>query len=128
MDVSKLEQGTDFYAEVLVTNPGYRGWYKEMALTQIFPSGWKIHNTRMDESASAIKSSAPIYQDIRDDRVYTYFNINAGKSMTFRIILNAAYTGRFYLPTVACEAMYDNTVSALKPTRWVEVEKPGGAL
>jgi len=125
IDVSNLEQGTDFYAEVTITNPGYRGWYKEMALTQIFPSGWEIHNTRMDESQSALKSDVPTYQDIRDDRVYTYFNIGAGKTMTFHVILNAAYIGKFYLPTVACEAMYDNTVSARKPGEWVEIKKPG---
>jgi len=125
LDVSKLEQGTDFYASVTVTNPGYRGWYNNMSLSQIFPSGWEIHNTRMDESESAIKSDVPTYQDIRDDRVYTFFNIGAQKTMTFRVILNAAYIGRFYLPTIACEAMYDNTVSARKPGQWVEIVKPG---
>ena len=125
MDVSKLEQGTDFYAEVTVTNPGYKGWYNNMSLSQIFPSGWEIHNTRMDESESAVKSDVPTYQDIRDDRVYTFFNIGAQKTMTFRVILNAAYIGKFYLPTVACDAMYDNTVNARKPGQWIEIVKPG---
>ncbi|MBI2967202.1 MAG: hypothetical protein HYY40_05245, partial [Bacteroidetes bacterium] len=62
LDVTNLDQGTDFYAEVTISNPGTRGWYKEMALTQIFPSGWEIHNTRMDEGPSAIKSAAPTYR------------------------------------------------------------------
>jgi len=39
--------------------------------------------------------------------------------------LNAAYLGRFYLPTISTEAMYDNTVSARKPGKWVEVVKQG---
>jgi uncharacterized protein YfaS (alpha-2-macroglobulin family) len=122
----KLSQGTDFYAEVTITNPGIRGYYKEMALTQIFPSGWEIHNTRMDEAESTIRSSIPNYQDIRDDRVYTYFNISPNESKVFRVILNAAYLGRFYLPTVYTEAMYDNSINARKPGKWVEVVKPGG--
>jgi len=126
LDVSKLEQGTDFYAEVTVTNAGIKNnWYNEMALTQIFPSGWEIHNTRMDETESVIKSSYPTYQDIRDDRVYTYFNVGKGSPVTFRIILNAAYIGKFYLPTVLCEAMYDNTINARKPGQWIEIVKPG---
>jgi len=125
LDVSKLDQGTDFYAEVTITNPGYRGWYNNMSLSQIFPSGWEIHNTRMDESESAIKSDVPTYQDIRDDRVYTFFNIGPQKTVTLRVILNAAYIGKFYLPTIACDAMYDNTVSARKPGEWVEIKKPG---
>ena len=126
IDVSKLEQGTDFIAEVEISNPGTRGEYLQMALSQIFPSGWEIHNTRMDEAESVIKSDYPTYQDIRDDRVYTYFNISPYKTSTFRIVLNAAYVGRYYLPTIYCEAMYDNTINSRKPGKWVEVVKVGG--
>ncbi len=127
IDVTKLEQGTDFIAEVKITNPGVRGEYLQMALSQIFPSGWEIHNTRMDDAESVIKSDYPTYQDIRDDRVYTYFNISPYKTSTFRIVLNAAYIGKFYLPTIYCEAMYDNTINSRKPGKWVNVVKPGGA-
>ena len=100
IDVSKLEQGTDFIAEIQITNPGTRGEYLQMALSQIFPSGWEIHNTRMDDAESIIKSDYPTYQDIRDDRVYTYFNISPYKTSIFRIVLNAAYVGRYYLMTI----------------------------
>lgn len=125
IDVTKLEQGTDFIAEVEITNPGTRGEYMQMALSQIFPSGWEIHNVRMDEAESVIKSDYPTYQDIRDDRVYTYFDISPYKTKTFRIVLNSAYVGRYYLPTIYCEAMYDNTINSRKPGKWVEVVKPG---
>jgi uncharacterized protein YfaS (alpha-2-macroglobulin family) len=125
LDISKLEQGNDFIAEVEIANPGTRGEYAQMALSQIFPSGWEIHNTRMEEAESTVKSSYPTYQDIRDDRVYTYFNIPAAQKKTFRIVLNAAYVGRYYLPTVYCEAMYDNTINSRKPGKWVEVVKLG---
>ena len=126
IDVTKLEQGTDFIAEAKITNPGVRGEYLQMALSQIFPSGWEIHNTRMDDAESVIKSDYPTYQDIRDDRVYTFFDISPYKTKTFRIVLNAAYIGRYYLPTIYCEAMYDNTINSRKPGKWVEVVKPGG--
>jgi hypothetical protein len=42
-------------------------------------------------------------------------------------VLNAAYNGNFYLPTVYTEAMYDNNVSARQPGRWIDVVK-GGSL
>jgi len=64
------------------------------------------------------------YQDIRDDRVYTYFDIAKNKTKTYKVILNAAYLGRFYLPTVYCEAMYDNDINASKAGQWVEVVSP----
>jgi len=40
---------------------------------------------------------------------------------TYRVQLNAAYAGRYYLPTVGCEAMYDKRIRASTPGKWVEV-------
>ncbi len=121
IDISKLTQGTDFVAKVVVTNPGNRGYYSEMALSQIFPSGWEILNARMFDGEGAFKSSSSTYQDIRDDRVYTYFNIGSSQTYTYYIQLNASYLGRFFLPGTYCEAMYDNSITAGVNGKWVEV-------
>ncbi len=122
IDPSRLEQGADFVAQVAITNPGNRGIrYDEMALTQVFPSGWEVLNTRMSNIERFSGSATPDYQDIRDDRVYTYFDINRKSTQIYTIQLNAAYEGRYYLPTVSCEAMYDNTIHARQPGQWVEV-------
>ncbi|CAN5626581.1 MG2 domain-containing protein [soil metagenome] len=125
LDVSKLYQGSDFIAKVVIKNPGRRGRYTEMALTQIFPSGWEILNARMLGGEGAFKSSASTYQDIRDDRVYTYFNINQNETLTYYIQLNASYLGRYFLPGTFCEAMYDNSIAAGVSGKWVEVVAPG---
>jgi uncharacterized protein YfaS (alpha-2-macroglobulin family) len=121
----RLEQGTDFYAEVAIQNPGTMGNLKDLALTQIFPSGWEIINNRMAGETDGSHNQYIDYQDIRDDRVYSYFNLSRGNWTKFRVLLNAAYLGRFYLPPVACEAMYDNDVNARKSGQWVEVVLPG---
>lgn len=123
IDVSQLVQGTDFVAEVRVQHPGVRRNYKELALTQMFPSGWEIRNMRMEGESSVKSGSVPRYQDIRDDRVYSYFDIDRNHSKTFKIILNAAYVGKFYLPTVYCEAMYNNEINSQEGGYWVEVVK-----
>jgi uncharacterized protein YfaS (alpha-2-macroglobulin family) len=125
IDPSNLDQGADFMAEVQIKHPGMRGDYKEMALTQIFPSGWEIGNLRMDGVESDKKTDQPTYQDIRDDRVLTYFDLKRGESKTFKVLLNATYLGEFYMPTIVCEAMYDNKISARKAGRWVKVVEPG---
>jgi len=121
---TKIEQGSDFYTEVTVTNPGTRGDYKQMALTQIFPSGWEIHNTRMDNYESSFTSSSFSYQNIRDDRIYTYFDLGSNQSKTFKVMLNASYVGKYYLPTIYAEAMYDATINARQPGEWIEVVNP----
>ena len=126
VDPGQLAQGTDFLAEVTVTHPGapYSFYYEEMALDQIFPSGWEILNTRMDNLELFNNTARPEYEDIRDDRVYTFFDIGAGRSQTYRVRLNAAYQGRYYLPSVSCAAMYDHRIHAHQPGRWVEVVSP----
>ena len=123
IDISSLVQGTDFLAHVSVRNPFGVQLYKDMALSQVFPSGWEIHNTRMDQSGSVHAADKPSYQDIRDDRVYSYFDIKRQGSNTYIIQLNAAYVGKYYLPAVYCEAMYDETVNALIPGKWIEVRR-----
>jgi len=118
---SKLEQGKDFMAEVTITNPGLMGYYYNMALSHIFPSGWEIHNTRMDDSYGRVQMSAYDYQDFRDDRVYTFFSVGTNEKRTYKVLLNASYLGRFYLPTVSCAAMYDDAIYARTKGQWVEV-------
>jgi hypothetical protein len=126
-DISRVEQGADFVAEVTITHPGiFNGYLKELVLTQIFPSGWEIINSRMDNFEQFSNSSRPTYQDIRDDRVLSFFNISPNTSQTYRVVLNAAYPGRYYLPAVSCEAMYDNSVFARQAGRWVEVKSIAG--
>ena len=121
LDVTKLTQGSDFVAKVVIQNPGRRGYYSQMALSQIFPSGWEILNARMLGGEGAFKSSSSTYQDIRDDRVYTYFGIGSNETLTYYIQLNASYLGRFFLPGTYCEAMYDNSITSGVNGKWVEV-------
>lgn len=123
LNVKRIKQGTDFYAEVRITHPGVRPPYTDLALEQLFPSGWEIMNTRMDLVASTRSVDEPRYQDIRDDRVYSYFDLNRGETKVFRVMLHAAYTGTYFMPSVYCQPMYDNTVYAKEGSFWVEVVK-----
>ena len=123
VDAANLKQGTDFVAQVTIKNPGRRGKYDNMALTQIFPSGWEILNTRMMDNDEAFKSSPSDYMDIRDDRVNTYFSLPEGKEVTYFVMLNAAYLGKFYQPPAYCTAMYNSSISALAKGQWVNVVK-----
>lgn len=121
LKVDQLTQGTDFVAKVTVNNPGGFGTYTELALSQIFPSGWEIMNTRIWDEDSPFRSSTFDYQDIRDDRVYTYFDLGEKESRTYYVMLNAAYMGKYYLPMLNCEAMYDRGISASTSGKWIEV-------
>lgn len=110
LSVESLRQGSDFIAVVKVSNTSGIQDYNHLALTHILPSGWEIFNERLiqgDETRPAYT-----YQDLRDDRVLTYFDLGVSQSKTFRIRIQASYAGTFVLPAIQCEAMYDPTVYA----------------
>lgn len=123
VDVTKLEQGTNFIAVVTLKNPTARG-INNLVLTEIFPAGWEILNTRfLNEGAADKKTIGVNYQDIRDDKVYSYIDyLPSGRQVTVKINLCAVYPGRFYLPPVYCEAMYDNFTRANTEGKEVIVE------
>ena len=119
IDVKDLVQGTEFVALVRITNPSNRTNYEQMALNQIFPSGWEINNSRLDGDYD----NSTRYKDIRDDRVLSYYTLAPRESKTIRVTLNATYQGRFYLPALFSEAMYDHSIHAQIPGKWVEVRR-----
>jgi uncharacterized protein YfaS (alpha-2-macroglobulin family) len=124
IDVTKLTQGQDFVATVNITNLNNVS-INDVALTQIFPSGWDIVNTRFTDFGDTTISQAR-YTDIRDDRVNFYFDMNPkGKygTKTFTVMLNASYLGTYYLPGTQAEAMYDNDYLVRNKGQWVTVEK-----
>ncbi|MCB0601391.1 MAG: hypothetical protein KDC28_09190 [Saprospiraceae bacterium] len=123
LDPAQIKQGTDFKIVAKVTHQtGLRSMIRDLALTIGVPSGWEILPVRL----SAIDATTELnydYQDIRDDRVDTFFDLDAGQSKTFTILVHAAYAGRFRLPTQLVEAMYDHSIQATVPGGWVEVAR-----
>lgn len=121
IDVSQLRQGTEFVAKVRITHPGLRQRYDNLALNQVFPSGWEINNLRLQGTEQKLSGDQTTYQDIRDDRVYTYFDLMPGDSKTFKVSLTASFAGEYYLPATTCEAMYDHSIYARKKGQVVKV-------
>jgi uncharacterized protein YfaS (alpha-2-macroglobulin family) len=121
IDVSKLTQGTDFMATVTISNDRAI-FLGDVALTEIFPSGWEIVNTRFTDYGNA-ESSEARHTDIRDDRVNFYFDLPRRRSKTFNVLLNASYLGKYYLPGIQAEAMYDNDYFVRTKGQWIEVVK-----
>lgn len=121
VSVTKIAQGTEFYAEVTLTNRKNER-VENVALSQILPSGFEIVNTRYTDFGDATNTIAD-YIDIRDDRANYYFSLKANETRKFKILLNASYLGSYYLPGLQCEAMYDNDFLARTKGQWVEVIK-----
>ena len=108
---ASIRQGTEFTAVMHVANKSTSDDLKNVALTEIIPSGWETVNGRM--TGQDLPSDGKYdYLDIRDDRNVFYFSIPRGTYKEFRVRLRAAYEGDFILPSVTCEAMYAPAVHA----------------
>ncbi|HWV16495.1 MAG TPA: MG2 domain-containing protein [Cellvibrio sp.] len=134
LDIQKLPQGTDFVAEVTVSadfNSGLnRNKLEDIALSMVMPSGWQIRNERLEGNQLP---KGIDHMDIRDDRVLSYFglwrdyswsyryNERSQTSVTLRVILNASYAGKYYLPAWQAAPMYDEKIHARTKGYWVEV-------
>jgi uncharacterized protein YfaS (alpha-2-macroglobulin family) len=117
----RMVEGSTFYAVVDVRySSGVIKPLSNGALKQIFPSGWEITNLRLNNDPST-QSDPFVYQDIRDDRVYTFFHLKDRKISRYVIPLTATYRGTWYLPAQKAGDMYDGSFSATIPGKWVQV-------
>ena len=118
MDLDRIRQGQDLLITVTVKNMTRRN-LNNLALSHLLPSGFQIHNARYalpGQSAGLLD-----YQDVRDDGVYSYFNLKPEETKVVTIHVNASFAGRFYLPGVRAEAMYDADINASTIGQWISI-------
>ena len=133
LDPATLSLGDDFIVEAVVRNRSGQD-LSNLALTQIFPSGWEIANYRVgaelpkpsseDDTSRASAPAAPDlgyeYRDVRDDRVLTYFSMGATEVKTFKVYVNLSYAGTFFLPASTVQSMYSDHWQSVVPGRWLD--------
>jgi len=118
-DISQpVLQGSDIRITVTVKNETNRNT-KNIALTIPVAAGMEIFSAKEQPKS---KDSFD-YRDVRDDRIYYYFSLNKGKSKTFQLLVNASYQGRYYLPAINAEAMYDGKMQAREVGQWLNIVK-----
>ena len=118
IEIASISQGLDFVAAVRVKNLTRRT-LNNLVLNHLVAAGFQIKNPRF--TAEEGPAANVDYQDIRDDRVFTYFKLEPGSEKTFLVVLNASFRGRYYQPGLAVEAMYDAALHANSKGQWVEI-------
>jgi uncharacterized protein YfaS (alpha-2-macroglobulin family) len=119
----RIKQGDIVVAKITMTAIG--GNLDNVIITDMLPAGLEIENPRLG-SRSTIdwigkKNITPDYMDIRDDRLNIYLNLPKGKTREFYYMLRAVTAGRFVLPPIKGEAMYDPFQSAVANSGMVKV-------
>lgn len=126
IDPATLKKGDEFYIALKLSNLGAKP-VRNLALTQIIPSGWEIQNTRItndDEQGSQASpdrafmqaNNRASYMDIGRDRVSFFFDdwldfgSSAGAYNTHQVFIKCTATlaGEYILSQALAEAMYDS--------------------
>lgn len=113
VSLADIKMGDSFFVTITVENLQAKR-IENIALTFPIPTCWEIGNDRL-ASATGNGSSSFAYQDIRDDAVYTYFDLPAEGSVSYRFYATVAYQGDYVVPAVHVQAMYDNAIRAVYP-------------
>lgn len=114
-------QGDEITVVVTVTHAGHTGAYQNLALSYLFPSGFEFYNERLTTGKSPFTNCD--HADIRDDRLYLYFDLKQGEKKEFVFRFNAAYPGVFLVPAITCDAMYDQSIRAVWPGSRITIER-----
>lgn len=141
IDPATLKKGDEFYIALKLSNLGAKP-VRNLALTQIIPSGWEIQNTRItnddDQGSQASPDRAFMqannrasYMDIGRDRVSFFFDdwLDYGSGATTYnthqvfIKCTATLAGEYILSQALAEAMYDGEFFAKTSALAVRVEQ-----
>ena len=109
-----LPLNTTFKAKLTVRNTAGKN-LENVAITHILPAGWEV--------LSATPSGTIHYQDKRDDRILSYIDLlRTNETVTVDLTLSATYAGKYYLPAVQAEAMYEATIQGCTASGECEVK------
>ena len=84
------------------------------------------HHPRWKASVPRDPGAGWDFEDVRDDRVLRYFELAPRETKRFEVRLHATWVGRFYLPAIGVEPMYDGTRFANTAGRWIEIRDERG--
>jgi uncharacterized protein YfaS (alpha-2-macroglobulin family) len=116
------------YVEVQIQNKTSER-IQNIALVDRLPAGWEIENARLGRGGSVEWVSSDDlwkadYVNIRDDRMEVFGSLEAGESKKVVYAVRAVTAGKFTLPPVEAEAMYDPRIWAREGSAEVQVAGP----
>lgn len=116
------------YVELTLTNSGPER-VTNIALVDRIPAGWEIENPRLGRGSAP--EWVPVDQlwgfdhmDLRDDRLEVFGHLEKGQSATVVYAVRATTAGRFTIPPVEAEAMYDPRIWARQDGAEIFIDGP----
>ncbi len=116
------------YTELVIRNKTAER-IDNIALVDRFPSGWEIENPRLGRGTTAefIDTEqvwAADYMNIRDDRIEVFGALKPYETRKIYYASRAVLAGRFAIPPVEAEAMYDPRIWAREVGGVTNIKSP----
>lgn len=123
IDVNNTKMGNVIYEKITLQ---LLNQTNHIAISQILPGGWEPINLRFLKQSLpqwASDSYNPSYIDIRDDRVNIFIDFpNYQNYFNFYIPIKVVTKGKFIIPPITSQAMYNPEFFAILPQGYVNVE------
>jgi uncharacterized protein YfaS (alpha-2-macroglobulin family) len=126
IDPKSVKQGEFLIVEIKIkSSPGL----ENLAVTDLLPAGLEIENPHLDTSEqdngdSPENAVEVVRTDVRDDRMVAFVNLtNHAGPQVFRYAVRAVTPGKYILPAVQVEAMYNPDLTATSEIGEVNINR-----
>ena len=116
---SSLISGTSFKAIITVKQMAKVNT-DHAAVSFRLPGGWELDNSRLATDAENPYPNTE-HTDFRDDRMSIFLGLRAGEVRTFEVGLKATYAGKYFMPGIQAEDMYQTYIRSSKAGSYVVV-------
>lgn len=123
VNLGSVRQGDLLVLETRVRSGAGPVW--NVAVVQLLPSGLEVENPRLETTETltwATRARQPRHLDLRDDRILVFTDLPANSWVHFYTLARAVSPGKFRLPPVQVEAMYDPALRATGERGEIEVK------
>jgi uncharacterized protein YfaS (alpha-2-macroglobulin family) len=114
LDLNNVRQGDLVVIKTRVRS--ISGPVQNVAIVNLLPSGLEVENPRLQTTEQlpwvTDANLQPAYMDLRDDRILLFADLPPDSWQTFYTLVRAVSPGRFRLPPVQVEAMYNPALKA----------------
>ncbi len=123
LSATEIRQGETAEMKVTVNNlSGRRLEY--IALQVMLPAGWEVlSSSNMVEASPLMPNTTANFTDVCDDRVISYFALDAQQQRSFAVSISATYAGSFVHPGVQCHAMYEPSTEAMTGATRITIKR-----
>jgi hypothetical protein len=123
VNLGEVRQGDLLVLETKVRSTAGPVW--NVAVVQLLPSGVEVENPRLETTETlpwVTAAGNARHLDLRDDRILIFTDLPANTWQSYYALARAVSPGRFRMPPVQVEAMYDPALRATGERGEIEVK------